>query len=98
MCFSTSVWLNANALEVTANEYYSFSLGPVTVGSHTVQSKQIPAALELDSGKSLEKAGLCLTIKPTKYQAACACLKPAIRVVMTETEVDGGEAQGCGTS
>lgn len=50
MCFSTSVWLNANAVEVAANEYYSFLLGPVTAGSHAVHmSEQKPEARELDS-------------------------------------------------
>lgn len=45
MCFSTSVWLNANAVEVTANEYYSFQLSPVTVGSHRAHmSEQAPEA------------------------------------------------------
>lgn len=50
MYFSTSVWLNANAMEVIANEYYRLLLGPVTAGSHTVHmSKQKPEARELDS-------------------------------------------------
>lgn len=45
MCFSTSVWLNANTVEITVNEYYSFQLGPVTVGLSTVcMSEQIPEA------------------------------------------------------
>lgn len=45
MCFSTSVWLNANAVEVTANEYYSFQLYPCHCWfTYSTQSEQTPEA------------------------------------------------------